>query len=140
MERGFRRQDGPAHLREAPRKKRRGGFNDVVLGFKPRHMQRPAGRVGPKRFVLHRGEAHKGFHLVHVAAYGLGQMLSAHAVGVQRVVPQTRLMHQPPEQAVEQAETIRVAVQDHALAQRQKFGRHVDGRCVAVRLHWHRPL
>ena len=67
---------------------------------------------------------------MHVAPHGLRQMFGAHAVGIQGVVPQTGLMYQPPQKAVEQTETVRVAVQNHALAQRQKFWRYIDGRCV----------
>ena len=41
-------------------------------------------------------------------------------VGVERVVAQAGLVHQPPQQAVEQAEACRVAVQHDGLAQRRR--------------------
>ena len=126
----LRRQDDPAHLREAPRKKRRDGFNNVVLGFEPGDMQRAELRAVLKGLIFDRAKAHECLHLVHVAAHGMGQMRGLHAVGVEGIVPQAGLVHEPPQQAVEQAKAARVAVQDDGFAQLQKAGRHAHCRCA----------
>ena len=127
-----RGQDGPAHLREPACEKRRHRQHDVVLRLEPRHVQRSGAGVLDERVVVHRPKAHKRLHLVHVAAHRLGQMLRAQDVGIHRVAAQRGLVHQPPQQAVQQAKTVRIAVQHHTLAQRDELRRHMKGRVAGL--------
>ena len=121
---------------EAPHEKRGGGFDDVVIGLKPGDVQWPDLRINLRPVAglsrLSRiarisrltftafdcTKAHKRFHLVHVAAHRLRHVLRPHPVCVQRVMPQGGLMHQAPQQAVQQAKTVGIAVQDDGLTQR----------------------
>lgn len=64
-------QDAPAHMGEALHKERCGCLHDVVLRFKPGHMQRPRAVFRAVRDI-HRAETHKGMHLVHFSAHSLG--------------------------------------------------------------------
>ena len=80
-----------------------------------------------------RPKADEGLHLVLLAPHRLRQMRGAQPVGIERVVPQRRLVHQPPQQAVEQAEATRVAMLDDFCAQLDEGGWHGDAwRCSAV--------
>ena len=69
---------------------------------------------------------------MQVAPHRLGHVPGLDPVRIERVVPQAGLMRQAPENTVEQAEAVRVAVQDDAFAQRHEFGGHLDGRRVAA--------
>ena len=141
----FRGQDRPAHLREAAREERRHCLDDVMLGLEPRDVadRRLLQAFGPVADVIDRGivprirrrgerfvqrgdrtEAHERLHLVHVAAHRLGHPVGVDAIGIERIVAQRGFAAQAPEQAVEQHETTGIAVQDHALAERQECGRH----------------
>ena len=131
LHRPFRRQNGPAHLRKATRKKRRNGFNNVVFGLKPCHMQRPASGPGIEGFVSHSSEAHKSLHFVHVTAHRFGQVFSLQHVCIKRVMLQVGLLRHAPEQAVKQLKTGRVAVQNDGFAQNHEVRADADGRGIA---------
>ncbi len=64
-----------------------------------------------------RPEAHEGAHLVHVAAHAAGEFVDASHIQVGAVVQDARSSLQPPQQAVEQREPLRVRMQDGALSQ-----------------------
>ena len=122
----FGREDGPAHLSEALHEEGCHRLDDVVLRLEPGDVQRAG--FGALAFDAgQRPEAHEGGHLVQVAPHRAGHLLGLHAVGVERVVAQVRLVLQPPQQAIQQAEAVPVAVQQGALAQGAVEGRHADG-------------
>ena len=91
-----------------------------MLGLEPGHMQ------WLLLAIINRAEAHEGAHLVHVAPHGLGHRLRAQAVDVQWITPQGGFMPQPPQQAIHQSETQRVAMQLHLLAKLDKGSRRRD--------------
>ena len=119
--RTLRREDRPARIARTLGKPGRDRLDDVMRGLEPRQLQRrcPA--------VVHGVEAQERLHLVDVAPYRLPHLVGVQHVGVDRVVPQPGLVHQPPQQAVQQGEALGVVVQHHDLAQAQERRRH-DGR------------
>ena len=121
-------QDGPAHLREAAGEKRRDGFNNVMFGLEPGHVQGPVHWTALESVVLKGAKAHKRFHLVHVAPHRLRHLRGLDAVGVKWVVAQAWLVRVAPKQAVQKPKALRVAVQNDVLAQQQKVGRHTHTR------------
>ena len=121
----LRRQDRPAHGREAAREEGRRRLDDVMLGLEPGDVQRRAALVVA---IGDRPEADEGLHLVHVAPHRLRHLVGAQPVGIERIGAQTGLDLEAPEQPIEQAEAIGVAVQDDALAERQERRRRADRR------------
>ena len=128
------------HAGEPAHEKGRDGRDDMVLGLEPGEMQQ-FGIWGERAVVgqqlrlrciytsrVHRSKPHEGGHLVHVAPHHPGHAVGFHAVGVQRIVAQARLMQQAPQQSVEQGESPGIAVQHNPAAQLEVVGRHPRSR------------
>ena len=93
------------HLREAAREERRGGLDDVVR--RARTTRRAA--TGPSPSSHQRAEAHEGRHLVHVAPHRARHLLGLQRSGSSGSWRSAGLVHQAPEQPVEQGEAVGVA-------------------------------
>ena len=76
--------------------------------------------------VAHLPKANEGVHLVDVTAHRLRHLARLQHVGVERIVPQPRLVHEPPEQPIKEDEPLRVGVQHHGVAQLEESGRNGD--------------
>ena len=119
MRADVRRQDRPGHVGETAREERRGQFDDVVLRFEPGHEVRVL-------FAADFAKADKGVHLVLVAAHGLCHRGDLGHVGVERDVEQVVIAAQSPQQAVEQGEARRIAMQDRDFGELDEFSGHIE--------------
>ena len=138
-----RRQDRPAHRREASREERRHRLDDVVRRLEPRDEPRRQDvevvAVAQRTLDLRRSrstarglghrdfpKAHVGLHLVQVAADRLGHRLEPHDVGVDGDLHQAGLATQSPQHAVEEREAIDIAMQARRGALFDERARHVE--------------
>jgi len=76
-------------------------------------------------------EAQLRLHSLDVAMHGIRHRQNFRNVGIARFSQQIVVTAQPPQQAIEQGETVGVAMQDRALCQLDEFRRHAE--CVMRR-------
>src|SRR3984957_20572056 len=114
------RQDRPGHVCKTPGKEWRAQFDDVMLRFKP--GDETCFPLAPADFA----EADKGVHLVLVAAHRFYHCRDMGDVGIGRGRQQFMIAAQPPQQPVEDRETLAVAMQDRDLRQFDEPGRYAE--------------
>ena len=129
--RALRRGDQPIHVGEAPLKERRGAGNDKMLRLEP-------GDEAPAR-ARRRDDLPKpdeGRHLVGIAAHGFFHRPGSGHIRI-RMHPQEQalLMHQSPQQPIQQRKTRRIAVTDGGGGEVEKGGRHGRRLSRAARRH-----
>jgi hypothetical protein len=123
----IRREDRPAHLREAVHEKRRVELDDAVLRLEPRDVPRPTA-------VLHHAEPDEGAHLVHVVPDRLVHAGERVDIGIDHEGEQLVLaVGQPPQHAVKQRPASRIGVTRHARGDLHELFRHAHAGARGLR-------
>src|SRR3982750_2005749 len=103
-----RRQDRPWHVGKAPGEERRGELDDMMLWLEP-------GNVMCFAFPADLAEAHEGVHLVLVAIDRLCHGRDLRDIEIGRDLDEIVIVLQPKQQAIEDRETLGIAMQDRGL-------------------------
>ena len=102
--------DQPVHSSKTVAEKRRGGTDDVVIGFIPRGKA-----LALARLTGQAAKPHESMHFMQIAVHLLGQTVQRDNVAVGGIGMQAGLVAQSPENAVGEIEARGIAVQQGGL-------------------------